>query len=353
MDHIQIVTAMELETYADTRDSEAIIPELVWQLINASVVDLTECRIPYGDTVNQPGWDGLVETATGYRQYVPQHKSFWEIGTGSQPQSKATSDFKKRTDGMPLADRQNASYVFVTPRGAGSGGWPEPAQSKWRQDRTSSGWQRISILDGQHLADWLREFPALGRWLLKKMGNLKTITGLATPAEHWEHLQGLVNGGDASLFHKVFLVGRDQACEELHRLFRGDINQLLLVCESQQDGEDFVAAFLASLDENTRRLYSHQCLFVKDAEAWMSFVNLRKSHVLVANPKIDLDSDEQLLMAARKHGHRVIIPVSGTWASGTTNLIQLRSPSKNTLEIVLRECGFETAKARELQALVR
>src|SRR6266852_5685813 len=117
MEHTQIITAADLEQYAHTRDSEAVIPELVWLLVNRSVPDLAECRIPYGDAINQPGWDGLVGTETGFRQFVPRGRSFWEIGTGGSPQVKATTDFKTRTRQMSSQERQNASYLFVTPSG--------------------------------------------------------------------------------------------------------------------------------------------------------------------------------------------------------------------------------------------
>lgn len=348
MEHTQIVTAMELEQYADRRESEAVLPELIWLLINESVIDLIACRIPYGDAVNQPGWDGLLETPVGFRQFVPSYKSYWEIGTGSHPQNKATTDFKKRTKSMSAPERSVATYVFVTPRGASAGGWSEPAQTRWKQKRNKFGWNQIKILDSQQIADWLRDFPALGRWLLKKLGNLKSSSGLATPAEHWENLCELATGGDTSLFHKIFLVGRVQACEQLQRLFRGEIPQLLLAVESPQDAEDFVAAFLESLDDHKQRLFANKCLFVSDTDAWESFAKLKIPHVLVANPKLGIESEDQMLVVARKNGHRIIIPVSGTWAHGNDSLIQLRSPSANVLENTLRECGFDATRAREL-----
>ena len=49
MEHTKIVTASDLESYADTRDSEAVIPELVYMLVNACP-GLTECRIPLATT---------------------------------------------------------------------------------------------------------------------------------------------------------------------------------------------------------------------------------------------------------------------------------------------------------------
>ena len=175
MEHTHIVNAADLESYADTRESEAVIPELVWMLVK-EVPDITTCRIPYGDVVNQSGLDGLVETEGGFRQFVPSKRSFWEIGTGSKPQVKATIDFRKRTGQIPADQRQNASYVFVTPYGAGAGGWSEPSQRRWLNKRKDSEWRHIKILDAVQIADWLREFPAIGKWLLKAMKRIKSLS---------------------------------------------------------------------------------------------------------------------------------------------------------------------------------
>jgi hypothetical protein len=352
MEHTHIVTASDLADYANTKDSEAVIPELIWMLVKESAAGLTMCRIPYGDSINQPGWDGLVETEGGFRQFVPQEKSFWEIGTGGDPQGKATEDFTKRTRKMKPEERQEATYVFVTPHGSGSGGWDEPAQTKWINRRKKFKWGRIKILDGVQMADWLREFPAIGKWLFKRIGLVKAPSGFSTPAEHWENLQQLSQpNNDPPLPPKLFLSGREQACAQLLCLFRGETKQLLLVAENENEAEDFVAACLADLDADTRRLFSNRCIFVRDADAWHSMANLKSSHVLVAHPTLDLeDSGEQLHMAANKNGHGVVIPLSGSWATGSDKLIPLRSPSAAMIETTLTDCGYKHDRARELAA---
>jgi hypothetical protein len=350
MEHTQIVTAAELENYADTKDSEAVIPELIWMLVNQSVPDLALCRIPYGDVIGQPGWDGRVETVNGYRQFVPPQNSFWEIGTGSRPQNKATDDFGKRTRQMSAAERNLASYVFVTPYSGGSGGFSEPKQRKWVRRRSRFGWKNIKINDGVIIADWLREFPAIGRWLLKRMKLTKSISGFSTPSEHWEDIQQLARAaGDPPLPPNLFLVGRDQACLELERLFKGEINQVVFVAESQLDTEDFVAAFLAIKSQEVQRAYSNRCLFVHEQEAWLSMVALRTSHVLVAHPKLDLESSgESLHLAAGRKGHGVVIPACGALAGENSKLIKLRSPSASVLEKTLTDANYTAARAREL-----
>src|SRR4029077_19960067 len=159
----------------------------------------------------------------------------------------------------------------------------------------------------------------------KKIGLVNSTAGFTIPTEHWDTLRQLGGCGNPSLPEKVFLVGREEACKEAERLFRGQITQLVLAIESELDAEDFVAAFLASLDENTRRSLSNKCIFVKDSETWNSMVTLKTAHVLVAHPSLDLESSgEQLHREAIRRGHAVIIPVSGGSAGRTEKLVPLR-----------------------------
>jgi hypothetical protein len=108
MKHTLIVSEDELNDFDDRRGMESTIPELVSQLVRSSIptTDLIDCRIPYGDGVGQPRWDGYVRSSGGFLSFVPDGESFWEIGTGGDPQSKATADFRKRTDETSLVQTQ-------------------------------------------------------------------------------------------------------------------------------------------------------------------------------------------------------------------------------------------------------
>lgn len=350
MDHTHIVKASDLERYADTRESEAVIPELVYWLVKQSTPPPTVCRIPYGDVVNQPGWDGLVEIERSFLEYVPQGASYWEIGTGSDPQAKATSDFKKRTEALSEVERKNSTYVFVTPRSAGSGGWDEPRQTTWLKARRDCGWGAIKIIDGVKLADWLRDFPAVGRWMAKKLGLTSTLGGLSTPTEHWDLVLIESVSDDPPLPPKLFTEGRMNACEALSSVFDGKTQTLLMFAESPQDVADFVAAYLMTLNSDLSRLYSNRCLYITEEDAWRSVVSSRVCQVLVADPRLGLETEERadLQALARKNGHSMIIPLCGAWAKEGPEIIKLRSPSQSQIEAVLKEAGFLEVRAREL-----
>ena len=360
MDHTHIIKAGELERYANTRDSQAVIPELVYWLVKQSVSNLSLCRIPYGDEVNQPGEDGLVHAEEAFLEFVPEGDSYWEIGTGANPQEKATEDFNKRTNPpsesdqakasfVSESDRAKASFVFVTPRSAGSGGWNGPKQTEWKKNREDRGWKRIRIIDGIKLADWLREFPALGKWMATKVGITTHLGGISTPREHWDLVVGRDNTGDPLLPPALFTEARSSGCDALEAIFNGKIQSLFLFAESELDVEDFVAAYLASLGSEGR-IYANRCLFISDEDAWRSVVEVRQQHVLVASPKLGLDSENNmdLQTVATNKGHAVIIPLCGAWSGERPEIIKLRSPSRGQIETILKEAGYSDVRAREL-----
>lgn len=349
MDHTHIVQAGDLDRYAPTRDSQAVIPELVYWLVRLSCADVV-CRIPYGESINQPGMDGLVETELGFDGFVPKGKSYWEIGTDRDPQKKATKEFTKRTKEIGDEDRKESSFIFVTPRSSGSGGWSEPRQRKWLKRRQDKGWKQIRVIDGVMLADWLREFPAHGRWMATKIPLTGNLGGMSTPAEHWENLTSECTADDPPFPPKLFTVGRTGACEALQALFEGKTPVLMLFAESPQDVADFVSAFLAGLDPDTSRAYTNRCLYIKDEQAWRSIVETRSPHVLVADPLLGLETEEgaALQTIARRKGHSVVVPLCGAWSGSSPEILKLRSPSQSQIESVLRDSGYTDIRAREL-----
>ena len=352
MDHTHIVNDSDLEKYADTRASEGVIPELVYLLVKQSVSQISVCRIPYGDAVNQPGWDGLVETQDDFLEFVPKGVSYWEIGTPADPQTKATEEFRKRTKRISESNRNGSSFIFVTPRSRGSGGWNEPKQTAWLNRRKNRGWKDIRIIDGVKLADWLREFPALGRWMAKKIGLSPTLGGLSTPAEHWEMIQASATSADPSLPPKIFIVGRDNACNALQALFQGQSNKLILFAESPRDVDDFVAAYLATLDDDTAQSFANRCLYISDEDAWRSVVESKKSHVFVADPDLCLESENaDLQTLATSKGHAVIIPICAAWSGHNPEIIKLRSPTQSQLETAFLDEQYSLVRARELASI--
>lgn len=350
MPHPEIVTASDLNEYADTLESQSVIPELVYHLVDQA--NPTLCRIPYGAQVNQPGWDGKVQIAARYRSYIPAGTSYWEMTTSRNPQTEATSNLRKRSRALSPEARADATFIFVTPRTAATGGWSEPRQSRWIADAKSRyNWRDVRVLDANQLATWLQGLPALGRWLAAATGRLPSAGSILTPLEYWNEHVPLADGGEkqVQLPPRLFLADRDRASDALRRLLSSETQRLLLLAESEYDVDDFVAAYLQSVSDEQRDHHAHHCLFVRDIDAWQSLCEAPTRHVLVGSPRLGLDEDNQtFLTLATTKGHAVIVPLCGRWPAGDENIVRLHNPSQATVEAVLRDAGLPTARCREL-----
>src|ERR1700734_1089344 len=75
---IRWIDATDLSHWADRRDGQDTMPELLSRLIRAAYGHGAQLNFPSGDSVQESGWDGLceVEEASGY---VPAGISGWEI----------------------------------------------------------------------------------------------------------------------------------------------------------------------------------------------------------------------------------------------------------------------------------
>lgn len=343
MECTKIITAEDLSRYANSYISRGVIPELVYHLVRQSISEGDVCRIPYGDSINQQGLDGVVECTYNDLSFVPEGRSYWEIGTGADPKDKATKDLIKRTEQVQESVRRNTSFVFVTPRSSGS--WEEA----WLAEHAEDGWKEIHIVDGVKLADWLREFPAIARWLATKMGIIPKESGITTPMEYWK--ENFCRGQDAAplLPPSLYTATRENACRALEEVFTGK-QQCLFICpESEDDVNDFVAAYFASSKDEKIKKYANQCLFISEPEAWKSIAGLRKPHILVADTELDLDSERQdLRVFAENRGHRLVVPLFGSLSDPNAKVVKLPSPTQYQIEENLRNEKFSDIRAREL-----
>ena len=60
LENMKFITSTHLKQWADTKEFQSLLPELVRRLIFASVKQLDRLSFPSGDAVHLPGWDGFV-----------------------------------------------------------------------------------------------------------------------------------------------------------------------------------------------------------------------------------------------------------------------------------------------------
>lgn len=342
-----LVTENQLDEWVrgNAQSAQSVIVELVWRLVAASSPRPSERRFPLGDSIGQPGPDGLLDTDFGFDPFVPVGRSYWEIGTGLDVGRKATSDYKDLTESIPAAVRRESIFTFVTPL-SGRRGWKANAQAKWLENRRQrNDWRDVRVVDGSRLIDWMHHFLSVGLWLAEAMG--LPVQQVETPEQRWASLR--IIGEPPPLTPQVFLANRDSASEKLKELFSGTTFQLKLDTHFPNQVADFVAACVATMDEEVRPSIAGRCLIISGAGAWNAITALRDRHILVAD--FDLDDADlggvRLLERARSAGHAVIFPgIPGGISS--PNRVPLPSPKSYQVREALEKAGYAEERARNL-----
>ena len=93
---MKFITSTHLKQWADTKECQSLLPELMRRLICASVKQLDRLSFPSGDAVHMPGWDGIVSSQESI-DMVPEGVSLWECGVNKDIQTKENDDLTKRT----------------------------------------------------------------------------------------------------------------------------------------------------------------------------------------------------------------------------------------------------------------
>lgn len=328
--------------YAETR---GLLPDLVLRLLAASVPDPTELRIPVRGAIGQRGWDGILNTPVAFKQFVPEGKSYWEMGAGADPEKKANREYAKRTHLLEPSERLEASFVFVTSRYAYHK-WNEEEQTAWIKSKKALGqWKNVRVIDATLLVQWLAFFPAIDLWLAREFSPPIETKGLSTPFMHWDILSTY---GHPPFYLKpeLFIQNRESAQKKLKDLILGKTKELLIETRYPEEVADFISASLMAFEEAEQIDYSTRCLVIEDAETWKSMCSLTEPHILIAKPELDVGSDHELRAIARRR-HYVVF-AGPPQATGHSNTVQLREHSPQELQSALEVCGYPTERARRI-----
>lgn len=347
-----IVTENQLDEWVrgNARDAQGVIVELVWRLVAASCPRPKERRFPLGDSIGQHGPDGLLDVDLAFDPFVPEGRSFWEIGTGWKPGDKATSDYNGLVSAIPESARIEATFVFVTPlsgRKTWEHTWKEDAQGTWLEERRGNReWRDVRVIDGTKLIDWIHQFPPVELWLAQRTLGMP-VQQFETPDQRWSLIRSI--GEPPPLTPKVFLAGRDEACEKIKEVVSGTAVQLKLDTHFPDQVVDFVSAYLADLDDESRADAAGRCLVISGADAWNAMAAQKEKLILIADSALDLSGEPgtKLIQKARRAGHAVIF---GGPAGGIPDPASapLRAPRTHQLKDALEQAGYSEERARTL-----
>ncbi len=347
-----LVTENQLDEWVrgNARDAQGVIVELVWRLVAASCPKPRERRFPLGDSIGQHGPDGVLDVDLALDPFVPEGRSYWEVGAGLKARDKATQDYKDLTAAVPKEVRIETTFVFVTPlsgRRDWEHTWKEDAQAIWLEDRrTRAEWKDVRIIDGTKLIDWVHQFPAAELWLAQKILNVP-VEHIEIPEQYWSVVRSI--GEPPPLTPDLFLVNRDEAISKLKEVFDGNTMQLRLTTHYPDQVVDFVSAYLASLDNESRVDAVGRCLIVSGVDSWNTICSRYRNLILIADAALDLSGSTgiKLIQKARRAGHAVIFGAPHGGIPDSTS-VPLPMPRSHQVQAALEEAGYTEERARTL-----
>lgn len=130
---------------------------LLRTLIHSTGRALAKVDFPGNDDAEKPGWDGFVEASEG-TPWIPAGRSGWEFGTNEDIKAKAVKDFDKSVKALEQKEREETTFVFVTPRR-----WP--AKAEWTAAMKAKGlWKDVRTYDSSDLEQWLEQSLPAQAW---------------------------------------------------------------------------------------------------------------------------------------------------------------------------------------------
>ena len=271
--NVMIINAEWLDAMSKQhqRKFQELLPELVKKLIINSCTSVSSIRMPHGDDIWAPGFDGVVDCSEG-NCYVPAGRSVWEFGTNENTLQKINDDYQKRTQN-PLGSKiEETNFCLVTPKV-----WAYPQTiTTWEAEHTD--WKQVKIYDASVLCDWIEQTPVVCAWLLEQFSDNHTIE-FSTLAHAWNLFAQKTL---PAMSDSLFLADREQ---EMACFFDTVENKIVRVkATTRVDATGFVLAAMMQKPELRER-----SIVINAPSAYRDVNHCVKSKILILNYSCDHD----------------------------------------------------------------
>ena len=244
------IKSRQIEKWAESIEARHLLPVLLRMLVISTHDGLRRVTFPGHDDGQRRGWDGLVDADSG-TPWIPAGLSCWEFGTNQDPRGKAERDYRRGLQRpLPFGDREETTFVFVTPRRWS--GVTEWAAAKQREGH----WRAVKALDASDIETWLTQSIPAQTWLAEalEMGT----DGVESLQHYWDWWRSASSPRlSAELFFPSMAVYR----EKVEKWLTSEpASPLVVAADSKGEAIAFLAClfreFAARSRENTSTLTS-------------------------------------------------------------------------------------------------
>ncbi|MBO9703677.1 MAG: hypothetical protein J7604_25960 [Sporocytophaga sp.] len=336
------IDSTKLSQWADKKECEGLLPELIRRLIIASNKNLLEISIPSGDSIYKPGWDGRC-VCDIQSLYVPKGLSFWEFGRNVKAKEKANSDFAKRNN-LCDQDYTQATFIFVTPRRVSN-------KAKWIEERKLTAyWRDVKLYDGDDLECWIEQCSSVGSWLAKELQvYTKNIESSTAFWKHWTANPQL------DFTPELIISGRVEEQQKIQDfLIETTSGVIEIQASSKEEAIGFIIASALNKDEITAEIFSSKALIIYSKEALKEIVSQNVGLFIIYSSEADefISASEVgsnvvfTIISFKVKSNGISIPIP-KWSNFTQSLVNSgldRDKSSN----LCKECGRSFTVLRRL-----
>lgn len=296
------IDTTDLRQWANRRNCQETLPELVRKLIRATSTSIKSIKFPSGENVLIGGWDGIL-IVTDETEYLPKGISLWEFGANADTKGKADEDYKKRSENPIGFNPAESTYVFVTPRLWTKG-------NEWVEEKKKDGiWKDIKVINAEMLEEWLEIAPTVSAWLAIKHLSKFPNEGIQSAEDFWEEWS---SGPKFKLNPDILIGGRNTQVEKLIELRLSPA-----IIPVQGSSREEALAFVISIFKNNSELaedFFSRSIIVDNEDTFRKLTVLQSPLILI--PRFE---DTGIMNRAISNGHSVIVPLgadaSDNWSS--------------------------------------
>ena len=283
------IKARQIEEWAEhNHEARRLLAVLLRKLIHSTGHELRQVAFPGYDNAERKGWDGLVE-ADAATPWIPEGKSGWEFGVSKNPKRKAEDDYAARLASVPLDERADYTFVFVTPRN-----WH--GKTEWAKNKHADGdWKAVRALDASDLEQWLEESIPAQMWLAEQLG--MPINGFETLDQCWHRWETASDPKmSPALFEPSIATYRDTFKKWLEK---SSESPLTVAADSKDEALAFLACLFRDVAPHSEDL---ACVF-KSADTLRTLTASSSSLI----PIVHTEDTERELATVYRRLHCIIV----------------------------------------------
>ena len=328
------ISALNIQAWFEDRiEARFVLSAFLRILVNTTVPiqNLSHCDFPAYDNAERHGWDGEVisEIAT---PWIPLGKSGWEFGVSSNPKQKANCDYDSRTSSVPSEERNETTFVFITPRN-----WV--GKKDWVKSKNQEGeWKEVKAFDASDLEQWLEQSVPAQCWFGEKIG-------IEQDNQHIHSLN--------ACWHDWSIVTEPQLNKELFadsvQAYKTNLKKWLELPPEEQivvevDSSIEALAFLACIMEEIGQNEFDRCVVVQSLDAYKKVKRVGSDFICI------IDSSEAEKAAAGSEKSQHVISIRQKDSSERNPYIILGRPGYETFRKSLVSMGIDN---QEVERYVR